>query len=122
MVPGKSARKISPMIQTITMRTKRYLSLTAGGGRAQWAMVAEGRWSIARKSGLPLLHERNERWVARAVVLDDGRLLHATVVGNRKHWWSNRPDESNKKAFYTTWELRLVAACDDGIVLRAFLP
>jgi hypothetical protein len=82
------------------------------------AAVLGGAWNVIEETTSPMKSERVERWRARWVVLDNGRVLHAIAAAGTYHAWTTGADE-NSKLGSAELELRLVEACD-GPVLQGF--
>lgn len=109
------------LVDEITLAVHGSVSLSKPGVESVSALVLEARWSILEDGFAPLHGQRVERWRGRFVVSEHGRLVHAALVANRHHWWSNQPGESASKRSRAEHELLLVQACD-GPTLVAHSP
>ena len=69
-------------------------------------------WDISESKVEPLESRRNERWRARYLITQSGRLLYAAMIGNKWQWWSHGPDQSAENYGSGHQELRLTHACD----------
>ena len=86
------------------------------------ALVLLANWSTSETKRDHIRNRRSERWTARYVVLNSGRLLHAVASATRTLWWETKEREQQMQRGDMVLELRLTEACDGPTVASFAVP
>jgi hypothetical protein len=118
---GDRVMVMAPRVKAVTVELRSWLAV---GKHA--AAVLEASWNHRQTLHSTAKELRSERWLARYVVLDDGRLLWASALVTRAQRWTplvEGADEAPKRAAgegeqrgESVHELRLVKSCNGPVL------